>query len=292
MDMYGIELVRHWSDANHVFQQANIRVAGHPRPDLNSELPADFFDKQSAAALEIQAELDKRRADNPDELKFAQLMAWVSADTTTKLNPAAQTAADAILDARLTGTWTAFEVLAGDLWADAINCHPNGLSELKGKKRGTVKGNDDSNSLDGLGVGADDDEGKTVPLKLIQKYKFNLAAHMGTILRAKLSFDSLVRVRDAYRRAFYDDYRDVDAAINDDAIDKLFLVRNLIVHKAGIVDEMFARRTRSVPEFAGLEIDKPFPRDESKAIALIDPVIRSSVRLISAVDDWIANHAD
>jgi hypothetical protein len=43
-------------------------------------------------------------------------------------------------------------------------------------------------------------------------------------------------------------------------------------------------------EFATVEIGKPLLRDEKLALGLIDPVVRCSVRLIGAVDDWIASH--
>jgi hypothetical protein len=40
---------------------------------------------------------------------------------------------DASLGSMVTGAWTAFEILAGDLWEQAINAHPTGLAALAGK---------------------------------------------------------------------------------------------------------------------------------------------------------------
>jgi hypothetical protein len=40
---------------------------------------------------------------------------------------------EAMLSSAITGTWTAFETMAGDLWEAALNAHPDGLAELKGK---------------------------------------------------------------------------------------------------------------------------------------------------------------
>ncbi|MEY2396500.1 MAG: hypothetical protein QOF94_2845, partial [Acidobacteriaceae bacterium] len=42
-------------------------------------------------------------------------------------------AVDAMLAAYITGMWTAFEVLSGDLWEAALNIHPETLSNLNGK---------------------------------------------------------------------------------------------------------------------------------------------------------------
>lgn len=47
----------------------------------------------------------------------------------------------AILVSQLTGMWTAFETLAGDLWEMALNVHPYGLSELKGKPSDRISKN-------------------------------------------------------------------------------------------------------------------------------------------------------
>ena len=38
---------------------------------------------------------------------------------------------DAMLSAAITGTWTAYETMAGDLWETALNIHPNTLAELR-----------------------------------------------------------------------------------------------------------------------------------------------------------------
>jgi hypothetical protein len=45
------------------------------------------------------------------------------------------TGLEAMLSSALTGTWTAFETMAGDLWETALNLHPAVLAELRGKKK-------------------------------------------------------------------------------------------------------------------------------------------------------------
>jgi hypothetical protein len=42
---------------------------------------------------------------------------------------------EAMLSSALTGTWTAFETMAGDLWETAVNIHPAVLAELRGKRK-------------------------------------------------------------------------------------------------------------------------------------------------------------
>jgi hypothetical protein len=43
-------------------------------------------------------------------------------------------AIDAWLASLITGAWTAFEMLASDLWEESLNCHPQCLARLKGLK--------------------------------------------------------------------------------------------------------------------------------------------------------------
>jgi hypothetical protein len=67
--------------------------------------------------------------------------AWekLTASLIQRSNPAIATLAryppgaglEALISSAVTGTWTAFETMAGDLWEVALNHHPDRLSEMK-----------------------------------------------------------------------------------------------------------------------------------------------------------------
>jgi hypothetical protein len=69
---------------------------------------------------------------------------------------------------------------------------------------------------------------------------------MGTILRDKFNFTVLDSIRDAYSRAFHKDSKQIEAAISEKSIDALNKVRNLIVHKAGIIDKRYHDETKNL----------------------------------------------
>ena len=127
------------------------------------------------------------------------------------------------LASHITATWTIFETLAGDLWEAAMNGHPSGLSDLHGKPSSS----------------SGQTEGKSIPLSQLEKYRYDLTDVMGTVLREKFNFTVLDSVRDAYSMAFHKHSKKIEAAIMDKSLDALNKVRNLIVHKAGIVDKRY-----------------------------------------------------
>src|SRR5262245_14892449 len=119
--------------------------------------------------------------------------------------------------------------MAGDLWEAALNAHPDELAKLAGKKEGTR-------------------EDRFVRLDRLQQHNYDLSKVMGTVLRQRYSFDSLKEARRAYSEAFPKGAIAVQAAISDRTLDALSLVRNLIVHKGGIVDKEFLERSPDLPQ--------------------------------------------
>jgi hypothetical protein len=130
---------------------------------------------------------------------------------------------ESVLVSQITSTWTAFEVLAGDLWEQALNVHPHKLADLAGKKH---RGKDEST---GLTV----DEKRSLPLGSLQKYGYNLSRSMGTILRTKYRFTHL----ESARRAYWDAFDDESVCLNIDnkAVTTLAGLRHVFVHKGGVV---------------------------------------------------------
>jgi hypothetical protein len=188
------------------------------------------------------------------------------------LSTALDEGGDAWLSAQVTATWTAFEALAEELWETALNLHPLKLAELDASKR--AKGDAD----------------KTIPLWLLNKYGYDLSSSMGTILKSKYGFDSLEGIRSGYADAFADDAPEITSLVNDKSLDALALVRNLIVHNGGKIDETYLRRKSSLPPAAVGELGAILKLDGALVCGLITKPLQISGKLISEMDAWLVRN--
>ena len=95
-------------------------------------------------------------------------------------------------------------------------------------------------------------------------------------------------LRASYSTAFRGD-GGIKMAINEQCVDALSLVRNLIVHKAGVVDQIFKDRCKEkhLTKWASLPLDQRFEPDGDIVRRLIDPNMKCACRLIKTVDKWL-----
>ena len=200
----------------------------------------------------------------------------------------------AALPSAILGTWTAFEVAAADIWVAAVNAHPVGLAELRGTKGRITKLTRTGQSEAGSAVQGQEAAVKDIKLGAIVKATkgtFDLRGRMGTLLRSRLAFDSLGGIRESFSRAFWTEHDGVDAALSDRWLDALSLVRNVVVHNAGVADDEYATKCGSLPRIprlaAGdrLKIDGPLTR------RLIFRAERRTIDLFEAVDKWLTDNA-
>jgi hypothetical protein len=198
----------------------------------------------------------------------------------------------ATLASMLTGAWTAFEVLASDLWEAALNAHPRTLCELSGKK--------DRISRKAGAIGREKEEEKTdehyegmSEARLLQNVKritrgtFNAGELMGTILKEKFPFHKLAGIRKAYTAAFSSRFEKIDEILADKSLDKLNLVRNLFLHKGGIIEEKFVRGAKEIGWSYVGQFEENLPLDGQLVSDLIRPVFDRAIQLVVAVDQWI-----
>jgi len=197
---------------------------------------------------------------------------------------------ESMLASMITGMWTAFEVLAGDLWEAALNCHARVLSDLKGpKKRKQEKKRSDDDEPPKRRPG--DDEA-TIPIKLIQKHGYDLSSKMGSLLRNKFNFGLLESIRSAYLRAFSEHSENIEKAIFDPSLDQLAMLRNVLVHRGGIADEDFCKTVKrfKFPHFIGIPEQTAISLTGQIVLDVIDPAIKTSVQLAQTVDSWLTKH--
>jgi hypothetical protein len=68
---------------------------------------------------------------------------------------------------------------------------------------------------------------------------------------------------------------------------KLNLIRNLLVHKAGIVDQIFLSDTAKIDWIVPDQLGQPVQLDGLRVRELINPVIEAGQKLIRSVDCWM-----
>lgn len=117
---------------------------------------------------------------------------------------------------------------------------------------------------------------------------------MGTALRddepPRFNFSVLGGIRDAYEAAFFEDYEAVQEALWDRSLDALHAVRNVIVHRAGVIDEKFVSRVKSIPLLTGQRPEDKLDLNGGLVARLVGPAFSAVVMLIRSVDNWLAGH--
>jgi hypothetical protein len=235
------------------------------------------------------ATLYKQLLDGTAKPQVPSAIAYSPGSAFESLNDELNSSIALLMSQQLVAAWTAFEALAGDLWEAAVNAHPRGLSELRG--RGKTKEAGPTGPKTQV-----DEEGGSIPIRRLQEYNYNVRGVMGTLLKAgnKVRFTTLEEIRDAYTRAFSEHSETIDRALQDASLDALAVARNLLVHKAGVCDSEYHRRVKGgkLSPLPKLEIGQPLDLDGVMVKELLSPVFACGSRLTKAVDGWLAGHPE
>lgn len=182
-----------------------------------------------------------------------------------------------ILKSIVIQNWTATEVMLGDLWEFALNEHPECLADLRDSSKPKNER----------------DLERTVSISSLSKYGFNISGKMGTIFKEKINFQTLERIKAAYSSSFWKDGETIKNLVAQDSLKALSLLRNIIVHKGGVIDKTFSNESKKLDLLK--EIRAP---GEGKHIFLngelvhniTEPSTNACLRLIQAVDQWLVDH--
>jgi hypothetical protein len=247
------------------------RVSEYDPANDVQELPADVSSrvaelfveevKKISALAETPAAAERRLKTFLDGTKALHFLA---ADDDFRMS------LEAMLASYITGMWTTFETLAGDLWERALNVSPENLATLQGAPKGQQR--------------------KSIDLDIIRLHGFDLQKKMGTILRGKYEMSGLSDIRLAFAHAFVVDSDTIIAAINDPVLGKLSAVRNLIVHKAGQVDQEYLERTKNFGDLPPGMLGRSLPIDGQFVADLLRLSTAVSFTLLKSVDEWIDQH--
>lgn len=137
-----------------------------------------------------------------------------------------------LLYAGIVWTWCSFELLTKELWEAALNTRGKYVRK---------------NILQGIGksprIQSDSPIlGKYISLDYLAKYDYDLSNSLGTALSYKFDFTSCHGIKEAYSYAFPRSTT-ISEALDRNILIQLEVRRNVIVHKAGILDAAFCDKT-------------------------------------------------
>jgi len=128
---------------------------------------------------------------------------------------------------------------------------------------------------------------------LLESIKEHPTSFSHVLKPEKLRFRSRDYIRKSYAIAFPNNDAAIIATLNNQSVDALALVRNLLIHKGGIVDDTFLKDSVGVSGLSGFASLLPgaaIQIDGLLVISVVDPVIKCGYQLLKAVDDWIKSH--
>lgn len=265
--------------------EAHLEVWGDLAPRKHDDPLKPEFDK--ALARLRQKFLNEVEA-IPTEFGERMFLAAGQLELFQKNNVQIREGLAAVLGGMVTGMWTALEVLASDLWETALNIHPAGLAELKGSVPNSMRASKKPFTALASPDGDRTLSSKMVKLNYLQAHGYDLSRRMGAVLREKFNFQILEGIRSAYLQAFDKSHAVVREAILHPSFTVLAAARNVLVHRAGIVDcefmDKYVRSEDLRSVFPAVELEKPLPMTGLTVHNLIQPVVTQSVKLIEGVD--------
>lgn len=219
------------------------------------------------------------RALFPDKLvvSFSDVLdACAKVDGYTKTKHWAGIGIEHLLASVVIGSWTAFEVLAGDLWIAVVNRFP-----VLGVR-----------ALDAEPLAEDDDirrerKAKTNVQFAVQRFldpDFDPKSSLGDALSECFPMSSFRTILAAYDAIFRE--KEATEIIRDQGIRSLSAVRNVLVHNAGIADEEFPFHVKSDQRFSHIKKGGRIGLDGSKVAELAESARTQGFKLIEFVDGW------
>lgn len=190
----------------------------------------------------------------------------------TGANPYLMEGLTSLLFSMVSSSYAAFEALVIDLWLGAVNLRSGRLSGNLVKMFGA----------------------KNVKLSTLMQSKYDVKTELGMFLKEQgiVTFQTLDGIRDAYDRGFGDTEGSGPPSplTGNRSIVKASKVRNLIAHRAGLVDEVFVSEVKGFQEFDYCEIGQYLKITGPIACSLIDSCVTTAVKSVVYVDDWITTH--
>lgn len=224
--------------------------------------------KNAMSALRFRDQIRTPSAATPELLQQIKYNGSVILDRWADIYEEITHSVSAVLTSQLTSAWTAFEIFSADLWVAIVNERPRPLA-LNFARSIQAKAPDKSISITALAEYGD--------------RNFDLSRSMGTIFaqQKKVDFTSLSSTRFAYEKAFGESLPALEVA----ELRLLELIRNLVLHRAGTVDDEFLRRLKDSgldthPDCTEAAKDKLFPISADIVTRLSRAAVDAGIQLL------------
>lgn len=178
-----------------------------------------------------------------------------------------------LLYAGIVFTWCSFEVCMKDLWETALNIGNKLVVKTTLKNIINV---DKISNFYGI-------QGKYINLEYLAQYNYNVSNKLGSVLVNKFDFSSVYGIKDAYLCAFPRSAT-IKEALENKELAQLEARRHIIVHKAGVVDDAFCKKTGISKTRIGNKLELSDEELSNFGNVVIDIVIQ----LIKAVSSIIS----
>ncbi len=165
--------------------------------------------------------------------------------------------------------WTMFEATIRDLWIFCLNSHSKSFlfNVLKS----------DTGDIDGI-------SGKNISIGLLAKYNFNISKNLGEILVQKFDFTTVSGIKKSFKILFELNESELIMFENEN-LQQLEILRHLIVHNAGTIDNEYLKRTKRKDEKLG---DRVTLTDKQLS-GYCNAGIYTTTRLFKLADEKINN---
>lgn len=157
--------------------------------------------------------------------------------------------------------WSAFEVLARDLFVEVLNRQPARVETLLASPANRKR----------FGI-------EKLDWGTLASFGFDISRNLGTILAERADLDDMRAIKDAYG-AMFNTNGEASSSLADPRLWLLFQRRCLIVHRRGIVDQQYLEKTGEALA-VGSQL-WPAPKDIE---AYLEAVLAAGTKLLSTVD--------
>jgi hypothetical protein len=218
---------------------------------------------------EVQQELDADLAFDTETVKDSDIFDYRVLAKMSNARPVAM-GRDAHLASVIIQGWMCFEILCGDLWIPAVNASPDVL---------------------GKNVNASLPKDQKVNWDDLARADFNLRRKLRTVFARRISFQSLDKIRKAFKCAFPDDYKlQMQGVFDDPALMRLERVRHLLVHRAGRVDAAFVQANKNDANWGTLAVGDELKITDTIATDSWTVAAIAGIKLLDAVNSWLAKN--
>jgi len=172
---------------------------------------------------------------------------------------------DGLFELALCSCWTSYEILCGDLWEDFVNSSIHAA-------RNVCK------------VESSSKESKKFDLSDLFDYDLDLSDKMGSYLKERFKFTGTAQIDSAFRIAFGEKpIKYIN--IHEKTLFQVEQKRHLYMHKGGLVDKEFKRKTTSsLPIGHKLRLTAHELSDDMGAI------FQEGMCLLERTDSWLRKH--